>query len=75
MCIYIYIYTHIHIYVYMYIYIYTYMYTYYFGGCGAVCCPSDVDLNIQCGEDAYDALSCRSLAAKEPLIIGLFCGK
>jgi len=51
------------------------MYTYYFGGCGAVCCPSDVDLNIQCGEDAYDALSCRSLAAKEPLIIGLFCGK
>ena len=25
--------------------------------------------------DAYDALSCRSFSAKEPLIIGLFCGK
>jgi len=27
------------------------------------------------GEDARDALSCRSLFAKEPLIIGLFGGK
>jgi len=26
-------------------------------------------------EDVYDVLSCRSLSAKEPLIIGLFCGK
>ena len=29
----------------------------------------------QCGEDAQDALSCRSLFSKESLIIGLFCGK
>ena len=29
---------------------------------------------IQGGEDAEDALSRRSLSAKEPLIVGLFCG-
>jgi len=28
---------------------------------------------IQGGEDAQDALSCRSFFAREPLIIGLFC--
>jgi len=27
------------------------------------------------GEEPYDALSCRSFFAKEPLIIGLLCGK
>ena len=32
-------------------------------------------LMIQDGEDAQDALSCRSLSTKEPLIVGLFCGK
>ena len=30
---------------------------------------------VQGGEDTYVALSCRSLSAKEPLIIGLFCRK
>ena len=30
---------------------------------------------VQGGEDPQDALSCRSFLAKEPLIIGLFCGK
>jgi len=30
---------------------------------------------LQDGQNAYDALSCTSLSAKEPLIIGLFCGK
>jgi len=30
---------------------------------------------IQGGEDPLDALSCRSLFAKGPLIIGLFCRK
>ena len=29
----------------------------------------------QGGEDQQDALSCRSLSAKQPLIIGLFCRK
>jgi len=29
---------------------------------------------IQGGEDPQDALSCRSISAKEPLFIGLFCG-
>jgi len=29
---------------------------------------------IQGGEDPWDALSCRSFFAKEPLIIGLFGG-
>jgi len=28
-----------------------------------------------CGEDEKDALKCRSLSAKEPLIVGLFCRK
>ena len=32
-------------------------------------------LFVQGGEDAYDALKCRSLSAKTPLITGLFCGK
>ena len=30
---------------------------------------------LQCGEDSWDALSCGSFLAKEPLIVGLFCGK
>ena len=30
---------------------------------------------VQGGEDSQDALSCRSFSAKEPPIIGLFCGK
>jgi len=30
---------------------------------------------IQGGEDAEDALSCRSFSIDEPSIIGLFCGK
>jgi len=30
---------------------------------------------VQGGEDPQDALSCRSLSLKEPLIIGLYCGK
>jgi len=30
---------------------------------------------VQGGEDPYDALGCRSFFAKEPFIIGLFCGK
>jgi len=30
---------------------------------------------IQEGQDPWDALSCMSFLAKEPLIIGLFCGK
>ena len=30
---------------------------------------------IKDGKDAQDASSCRSLSAKEPLIIRLFCGK
>jgi len=29
---------------------------------------------LQGGEDLFDALSCRSFSAKEPLITGLFCG-
>jgi len=32
-------------------------------------------LGVQGGEDTYNALSCRSFFAKEPLIIGLLCGK
>ena len=30
---------------------------------------------LQGGEDSSDAFSCRSFFAKEPLIMGLFCGK
>ena len=30
---------------------------------------------VQSGEDPWDALSWRTFSAKEPLIIGLFCGK
>jgi len=33
------------------------------------------DPTVQGGEDAEDALSCRSFFAKEPLITGLFCRK
>jgi len=37
-------------------------------------CMFDKDF-IQGGEDPWDVLSCRSFFAKEPLIIGLFCGE
>jgi len=30
---------------------------------------------LQDGKNTLNALSCKSLSAKEPLIIGLFCGK
>jgi len=30
---------------------------------------------VQGGEDAQDAVTCRSLSAKGPIITGLFCGK
>jgi len=33
-----------------------------------------IEDEVQGEKDALDALSCRSLSAKEPLIIGLFCG-
>jgi len=33
------------------------------------------NIKIQGGEDAWDALRYRSVSAKEPLIIGLFCAK
>jgi len=29
---------------------------------------------VESGQDAYDAFNCRSLSAKGPLVIGLFCG-
>jgi len=32
-------------------------------------------VGVQGGEDPWDALSCRLFFAKEPPIIGLFCGK
>jgi len=32
-------------------------------------------LRVQGGKDAQDALICRSLSAKEPPSVGLFCGK
>jgi len=35
----------------------------------------DISYIIQRSEDPFDASSCRSFPAKEPLIIGLFCGK
>ena len=38
-------------------------------------CPLCLSCSVQGSEDTWDALSCRSLSAKEPLIIGLFCGK
>jgi len=30
---------------------------------------------LQGGDDALDAVTCRSLSAREPIIIGFFCGK
>jgi len=36
---------------------------------------SNVMLLVQGGEDACIFFSCRSLSAKEPIAIGLFCGK
>jgi len=30
---------------------------------------------VQGGEDALGAANCRSLSAKEPIIVGLICGK
>ena len=41
----------------------------------SMCCIIFVMCFLQGGEDACDTLSCRSLFAKEPLSIRLFCGK
>jgi len=60
-CIYVYIYKYVWIWKYAYMYIHIYIYQY-------VC------IHIQGGEDQWDALRCRTFSAKEPLIIGLFCG-
>jgi len=48
--------------------------------CQQVCACAHVYLPhcvaaVQGGEDAWDALNCRSLSAKEPIILGLFCGQ
>jgi len=40
-----------------------------------ICQMTSVEVLVQGGEDSEDALSCRSFFAKEPLVIGLFCGK
>ena len=37
--------------------------------------PCQTSLQLHGGEDPQDALSCRSLSAQEPSIIGLFCRK
>jgi len=46
---------------------------------GAGCCRFPLEgragMMLQGGEDPWDAISCRSFFAKEPLIIGLFFGK
>jgi len=54
------------LYAYMYIYIYMYEYMIYLD----VCC-----MQIKSGENTQDALKCRLFSAKEPQIIGRFCGK
>jgi len=70
-CMYVYAHTNADLYFSIYIYMYVCIraHTYRF-----------ISLNLRSflipgGEDAQDALSCRSLSAKEPLIIGLFCRK
>jgi len=41
-----------------------------------VCFPDEyARLLVQGGEDPWDAFSCKSIFAKESLIIGLFCRK
>ena len=69
--IYVYVCIYIHIYVYVYMYIYkTIRYrallreiTY------------EMSLSIHTTRESHYEMSCRSLSAKEPLNIGLFCGK
>lgn len=36
---------------------------------------SSIQIPLQGGEHTWDAFSCRSLSATEPLFVGLFCGK
>jgi len=79
------IYIHVHIFTCMYIYIcmsiytqkymYIYVYVYTARSRNKNSYSHKRVYHIQVGEDAQDAFSCKSLSAKEPLIIGLFCGK
>jgi len=57
--------------------LFTHTYLGYFGKSYSDLYPTSIHYvhSIQSGEDPQDALSCRSLSAKEPLRIGLFCGK
>jgi len=85
-CIFIYIYEYIRIYLCTCIYIWTSTLGAEFKTAG-IPSISSVIVRVRCeschicmhetqdGEDAQDALSCRTLSAKEPLIVGLFCGK
>ena len=59
------------IYMHMYIYIiYPHIYIYIY-----ICTCIRRKSYIQGGKNAEGALSCKSFFAKEPLIIGFFCGK
>ena len=86
--VYIYIYTYIYIYIGIHTYVYithvytsmclfTRVFTFHMPSVLPPTCMTDEcgTPRIQGGEDTYDALSCRTLSAKEPLMIGLFCGK
>ena len=58
-------------YTYMYMFMHMCMYT-----CMYMKRPRAAEaLRVQGGKDAQDALICRSLSAKEPPSVGLFCGK
>jgi len=79
------VHTYIYTYIYSHMYIHTpthtrtphthpHTHTYLQLGLYHLACRRPAD-DVQGCEDPQDALSCRSFSAKEPLIIGLFCGK
>ena len=60
----------VRVYVFVCVYIYIYHIHVYVVNVLFLAQPS-----VQGDEDSEDVLICRSFSAKEPLIIGLFCGK
>jgi len=72
----IYVYVNVYAYVYVYVYVYIYVYVYVYVYVQVSFVAHGVQIKwVQSGADAPDASSCRSFSAKEPPIIGLFCGK
>ena len=67
-------YLHVRVFLCVFVGIYMNMYAYIYAIYSQLQIERSEERYIEVGEDAWDAFSCRSLPAKEPRILWLFCG-